>query len=132
MHYSMLSWKQRWPHFSPREMACRCCGELYKGDGPLPEELMLFLDGLEEVRERWGRPMVVNSGHRCRVHNAAVGGTAESRHLEIAADIAVPEEEQARFAKIAEEAGFTGIGVYPARGFVHIDMGTDFPRRWIG
>lgn len=36
---------------------------------------------LEPVRERLGRPITVNSGYRCPIHNAAVGGVANSQHL---------------------------------------------------
>lgn len=133
MHYEDVTFGRRWPHFAPKELACRCCGELWEGDEPdIPAELEEFLDMLEDLRGMYGKPMVITSGHRCSVHNAAVGGAADSRHRCIAADVLVPSEEQECFAKLAEKVGFTGIGRYPARGFVHIDAGTPFARRWWG
>lgn len=43
---------------------------------------------LDPVRERWGRPIQVNSGFRCPILNKAVGGVANSQHVKgEAADI---------------------------------------------
>lgn len=36
---------------------------------------------LDPVRERFGKPIYVNSGYRCPRHNAAVGGVSASQHL---------------------------------------------------
>lgn len=132
MHYTKTPWPDTWPNFRPREFACRCCGEIWEGDGPMPEAFAEALDALQSMRNEWGKPMVINSGHRCKGHNAEVGGTEGSQHLAIAFDIAVPADQQAEFASLAERHGFTGIGRYPKRGFVHLDMGTTFPRRWRG
>lgn len=123
---------ERWPHFRPGELACRHCGELWPGDGPMPALWTDTLDALEALRGQWGRPIVITSGHRCPVHNSSVGGGAASRHLELAVDVAVSREDQDFFVDLAERSGFTGIGRYPARNFVHLDMGTSFPRRWWG
>lgn len=35
---------------------------------------------LDPLRERWGSPIVVNSGYRCAKLNRAVGGVARSQH----------------------------------------------------
>jgi len=123
--------KERWPNFRPSELACKCCGEIWKGEqDSLPERLVKFLDALQELRMLYGRPVIISSGHRCTRHNAEVGGVESSQHLAIAADIRCPAEEQARFGDIAAQAGFTGIGFYRMRGFVHVDLG---PRRtWRG
>ena len=43
---------------------------------------------LEPLREKIGRPLVVNSGYRSKALNKAVGGVANSYHLEgLAADL---------------------------------------------
>ncbi|MCQ2294461.1 MAG: D-Ala-D-Ala carboxypeptidase family metallohydrolase [Bacteroidales bacterium] len=43
---------------------------------------------LDPARERWGKPLVVTSGYRCKKLNALVGGVADSQHLRgCAADI---------------------------------------------
>jgi hypothetical protein len=49
--------------------------------------LVLWLDLL---RRAWGAPVLVNSGWRCRAHNAEVRGSKSSRHLiGCAADIRI-------------------------------------------
>lgn len=43
---------------------------------------------LDPLRERWGKPITVNSGHRCPEINKAVGGVPNSQHVTgCAADI---------------------------------------------
>lgn len=112
---SQLNW--RWPHFTAAELACRCrihCKGEYFHD---PR----FLDALESMRHEMG-PIKVRSGHRCRAHNAAVGGVANSYHTKaIAADIAVTQKTRARMAQAAVNAGFTGLGF--GRSFLHVDLG---------
>lgn len=36
---------------------------------------------LDPLREKWGSPLKVTSGYRCRRLNAAVGGSATSQHM---------------------------------------------------
>ena len=36
---------------------------------------------LNQGREKFGRPLVINCGCRCKKHNAAVGGAEHSAHL---------------------------------------------------
>lgn len=75
----------RW--FKEKEFVCRCCGEL----PPLARANVeaLVREVLDPVRERFGKPIRVNSGYRCRAHNLAVGGVKNSQHLVgEAADIA--------------------------------------------
>lgn len=43
---------------------------------------------LDPLRERYGKPIIVNSGYRCPALNSAVGGSKTSDHLKgMAADI---------------------------------------------
>ena len=43
---------------------------------------------LDPLRERWGKPIKVNSGYRCPALNEAVGGVPNSQHMKgEAADI---------------------------------------------
>lgn len=59
---------------------------------------------LEPARQRLGKPITVNSGYRCQVHNKAVGGVANSQHMKgEAADVCCEDNE--RLAKIIEENG---------------------------
>ncbi|MCD8386487.1 MAG: D-Ala-D-Ala carboxypeptidase family metallohydrolase [Bacteroidales bacterium] len=69
---------------------------LKKGIDNTPSEavkanLMALVDNvLDPIRERWGGPIKVNSGYRCKVLNTAVGGSPKSQHMTgQAADITV-------------------------------------------
>ena len=118
-----------WENFSPDEIACRCCGELWVGSGTkVPVYLKHAMDKLQELRNKWGKPIIVNSGHRCIEHNTEVGGASKSQHLAIAFDCVCPRNEQEAFAKLALEVGFHVARPYPDNGFVHLDMGR--PRTW--
>ena len=43
--------------------------------------MALVEDVLEPVRVRFGKPIVVNSGFRCPLHNRTVGGGTVSQHM---------------------------------------------------
>lgn len=109
-----------WPHFSARELACKCgrhcAGEYYHSP--------MLLDGLESLRRAFGQALSVNSGRRCALHNAEVGGAPLSRHkVAIAADIStagLDDMGQRRLAILAAKTGFRGIGF--GRTFLHLDM----------
>lgn len=119
-HYA--SWKHapageawRWPHFTAHELACKCgrwCDGSYFHQ---PD----FLDHLEVLRHAAGAPLHVNSGHRCDLHNAHVGGAPLSQHKAIAADIALAGHDPRRLAVLAAATGFTGLGF--GRTFLHVD-----------
>ena len=122
IHYRDYAGQWPWPHFTPAEVACKHCGELYLDPASM--------DALERLRSARGAAIIINSAHRCVFHNHAVGGTKHSQHLTIAFDCRCPVDSQAVFAAAAKKAGFTGIGRYPGKGFVHVDCG---PRReWTG
>jgi uncharacterized protein YcbK (DUF882 family) len=64
--------------------------------------------------------MQVTSGARCSIHNAKVGGSSKSKHVEgIAVDILCDGHQKYILTKIAIELGFGGIGI--AKDFIHID-----------
>jgi zinc D-Ala-D-Ala carboxypeptidase len=107
----------RWPHFTAQELACEChrhCkGEYYHSPA--------FLDALEAMRAIIG-PLTINSARRCKGHNRAVGGVANSMHTRtIAADIAIGTYDRKALANAAVKAGFRGIGY--GRTFMHVDLG---------
>lgn len=105
------------PHFSKKEMACRHCGEL-----PPQGMSEALLDGLEELRYRVGKPIIVTSAYRCPIHNANEGGVDNSQHVEgTACDIYVEGMGVYELAKICKEI-FDGVGEYYQQGFVHVDM----------
>ena len=114
----------RWPNFTPRELACRCGGRFCAGAYWHDTD---FLDALEALRAMMGRPLVVNSGHRCEGWNAAVGGAAQSMHLTIAVDLALAGHDRFALLNAAEQLGFTGVGL--AKSFIHLDRRA-VPARW--
>lgn len=119
-HYSAFKGNWRWPNFTPAELSCKHCGEYYHD----PDSL----DALQKLRDCLGVPIRINSAHRCKTHNAKVGGASNSQHLKIAFDCRCPKAQQIRFVRLADRVGFRGIGMYPT--FVHIDMGP--AREWWG
>lgn len=93
---------------------CRLAQPVMKLPYGVEENLdSLVSNVLEPVRERLGKPITVNSGFRCPIHNRAVGGVANSQHMRgEAADICC--EDNRRLAKIIVELGkFDQVIIYP-------------------
>lgn len=109
----------RWPHFTPKEIACHCCGELYVW----PEAL----DALERLRLAMNAPLHIDSGHRCALHNARVGGAPLSLHKKLAFDVRLSAHDPARLAAMARAGGFTGFGY--GQTFLHLDTRAH-PAHW--
>jgi uncharacterized protein YcbK (DUF882 family) len=88
------------------------------------------LDILWELgeRERIGEYPVL-SGYRTAASNSLAEGAPDSQHLRAAAiDIAVPASRMGDVAAAAIALGRGGVGLYRARGFLHLDSGPT--RRW--
>lgn len=80
-----------------------------------------LLERLQGLRNTLGRPIIINSGYRNPAHNAAVGGSPNSYHLQgMAADIRVPGISPQALAAATRQAGFRGIIIYAT--FVHVDV----------
>lgn len=103
-------------YFKRKEFACRCgCGT-----STVDAEL---LQVITDVREHFGKPVVITSGHRCIKHNANVGGAKNSMHLTgKAADIMVAgvSPMDVRVYLCNKYPDKYGIGAYPT--FTHIDV----------
>lgn len=117
------------PHFRRSELACPCCGKF------IPNlDLLVALEKLRD--EGGGLPIIPTSGTRCAAWNSMVGGADGSRHLNgTAADIVMQglhPEEMVEYANKVERFSHGGIGVYPHRGFIHVDVRADGPARWTG
>lgn len=122
-------------YFRRVEFRCQCGGKYCNGFPAEPAEETVRL--ADEIRRRAGVPLNVNSGVRCKQHNADVGGVWNSLHLTgqaidlgpIGKDISV-----ARLQEIAEQVqaekmpGRGGLGRYDWG--VHIDNGKY--SRWSG
>lgn len=110
-------------YFKRKEFACKCgCGT-----STVDAEL---LQVITDVREHFGKPLVINSGHRCPKHNAAVGGAKNSVHMTgKAADIrvsGVAPSEVHRYLTTKYPDKY-GIGKYA--NFTHVDV-RDYKARW--
>lgn len=117
-------------YFAWPEIACRRTQTVW-----IPrtqEEVHFFvqtLQGADALREAFGHPLVVRSGHRSPEWNMAVGGAEYSFHLKIALDLAPRmgdfadpdafQEALDRLEALAVEGVFSGIGRYAS--FVHVD-----------
>lgn len=122
-HYSDVPediWK--WKNFPPDEfrLSCPCCGEFYLDKR--------YMDSLQAVRDILGKPVRLNSGHRCPIHNAMVGGAPLSEHKRIAFDISIIGHDRSELFQACKEAGFRSFGGYQT--FLHTDMRPG--RRWFG
>ena len=83
----------------------------------------LVREVLDPVRRKIGKPIVVNSGFRCPLHNKAVGGATSSQHVKgEAADIALEPRNYESTEKLAEAIMNGGkwdqLILYPT--FVHV------------
>ena len=88
--------------FSMNEFECHCGCRM--PDSARVNIVALGEQVLDPARERYGKPVCVNSGYRCSKHNAAVGGVVGSQHMRgEAADICCSDNE--RLARIIEENG---------------------------
>lgn len=118
-------------HFKKSEFACKCGGRFCNG---YPAEIdMNMVKIADTIRARIGKPIPINSGIRCKTHNANVGGVGNSQHLfGIAADLGKPAGvTPTQMAAIAEELmpNTGGIGVYSWG--IHIDT-RKTKSRWNG
>lgn len=123
------NWWANIKYFRREEFACKCgkCGGF-----PVDVDRNL-VELLDKVRGHYGKPTRVNSGIRCKTHNAKVGGASNSQHLYgTAADIATisgttPAKMAAYVETLMPHSG--GIGIYPWG--IHVDT-RSVKARWNG
>jgi zinc D-Ala-D-Ala carboxypeptidase len=83
------------------------------------------------IEGKFGRKVVVSSGYRDPKHNDDVGGADGSYHMKcMAADIFIPGVSKRSLIAAAYRNGLVGgLGCYPGRTFIHIDV-RDRLRGW--
>ena len=95
-------------NFNRSEFQCSCgCGQ-QSVDTELAEKLQL-------IRDKVDRPLKITSGYRCITHNAAVGGSQNSKHrYGMAADWRTENRSinPVALGILAQAVGFGGIGIY--------------------
>lgn len=124
--YKKGSSEQVTKNFKAREFDCPgkgCCSET-----PVSTVTAGYL---QQIRERFGKPITGITGYRCPKHNAKVKNAApNSLHTQgRAVDFHIDGVAPAEIAKYAESIGVKGIGLYD--DFVHIDDRTA-KSFWIG
>jgi len=114
-------------NFSRWEFECSCCGAL--------EISTKLINALQHLRDEVRLPIHINSGYRCKKHNARLvktrGAAKHSYHLKgLAADLVIlnrmPQDMFWDALKI-DEFRHGGIGVYDS--FIHVDV-RDGVARW--
>lgn len=67
----------------------------------------LIMMVLDPIREKYGKPIVISSGYRCKELNAVVGGASSSQHTKgQAADISTgSKEENKKIFELIKESG---------------------------
>lgn len=116
-------------HFKAKEFACKCGCGLGLEDGDVSNELV---DVLEDAREHFDKPVVINSGVRCEVHNRRVGGAVASQHLfGTAADIRIAGVLPKEVANYLDSKYPNKYGIGRYGNFTHIDVRPN-KARWNG
>ena len=128
----MITWADI-EHFTPEEFACRCgeCGS----DGT--EMNIEFVFKLDQLRERSGRPMHINSGYRCPEYNDRIASTGlDGPHTTgHAVDVRISGETAFHLMQQNTLGGWMqGIGINQKgpheKRFIHLDdlTGPERPR----
>lgn len=110
-------------HFSIDEFRCHHCAR---------EGIKLAVaQGLEKLRARIGKPIIIHSGYRCAQHPVEAAKKEPGAHTEgIAADISVHGmTARELYAEAVKIAGFHGFGVDDENNYVHVDL-REVPARW--
>lgn len=111
-------------NFVRPEFACNCgCGF----DTVDAETLFI----VQDVRDKFGRPVRVTSGCRCPEWNRRVGGAKNSKHLlGMAIDFIVPGVSPKVVADyIRKKYPKASVKEYMKKGFVHVDCRSGKPWR---
>lgn len=125
-------WWSEIKYFRREEFRCKCGGKFCDGFPAEPAEETVRI--ADEIRERAGVPLNVNSGLRCPKWNAIQGGVANSRHVtgravDLSGNISPSRLRDIAVAVQAEMIpGRGGIGLYSWG--IHEDNGTY--SRWNG
>ena len=124
-------------YFRMTEFECRCwCGM----PAAAKENIEALVENcLDPVRALFGKPIKVNSGYRCRKHNAEVGGATRSQHLcqdgSAAADICAEPRGYKNMAEWKEAnmaiAGLIAKGGYFDQVILENVGGSDLKPKWV-
>ena len=119
-------------HFNRNEFACKCKGKC----SPISNNIdMRLVEICEIIRQYIDKPITISSGLRCKAHNTASGGVADSSHrFGWAADLHCSIGSAALFVAIkdlydkGEIPNLRYCQRYIAKDFCHIDIDCDKKR----
>jgi len=91
----------------------------------MDQELM---DKIDELREKAGIPLVLNSAYRSKTWDLDKGRTGDSAHTRgLAVDIRCSSSaNRLKIVQVAIKVGFCRIGV--ANSFIHVDIDKSLPQ----
>jgi len=127
MTINLATWKERWPNFEPFEVLSDDGMRAFNAGHLVIQPFAM--DFLQEFREKVGRGLIVNTlqhsrrGYRSPRENAQVKGEEFSYHMQgLAFDISSPSIRLEDLRAEAVKFGWHGIGSYPSRSFIHLDL----------
>ncbi|MBW4617579.1 MAG: DUF882 domain-containing protein [Desmonostoc vinosum HA7617-LM4] len=91
----------------------------------IERNILALVVELDKIRQEWGVPIGVTSWYRPPLINAAVGGVANSQHINGGAiDIYTMDGREVEFECFLKEhwGGGLGYGVASGKGFTHLDL----------
>ena len=101
--------------FTLKEFECPCCHTVKLSS--------ILLCKLLRFRCMVDGPVSITSGYRCPSENTKIGGDQNSYHMKgMAVDIYVANASLDELFSLAKFVGFTGIGVYSKKNFLHLDV----------
>jgi zinc D-Ala-D-Ala carboxypeptidase len=107
----------KFKNFTKEEFDCK-----HTGQNLMQEEFMVKL---QELRDKYGKPMKITSGYRHATHPIERVKSAPGPHTTgLACDVGVQGAEAYKVLALALELGFTGIGVNQkgTGRFLHLDL----------
>ena len=119
-------------HFNRAEFQCKGQNCAVSGHGNCGQDTIDYelIRILEDVREYFGKPVIITSGNRCAWHNQQVGGADNSFHvISRAADFYVKGVDVEDVADYLEDKA-PGLGRYSS--WVHVDTRNGGWARWSG
>ncbi len=110
-----------WPNFSRAELRCKCG----RCDSTGAEMDPTFMDKLQQLRVRFGKPMVLSSAYRCPAHPVEARKAQPGEHCTgKAVDVAITGADAVTLLQLALELGFARIGVQQKGSGRFIHLGT--------
>jgi len=108
----------RWPNFSDRELACRCCGEFSPST-----EFTKLMDDAQAFRTESATPLFITSGYRCTHHPIENEKAQPGMHTHAACDFGVTGEQAITLLQFFLNKGYVGIGINQKgdKRYIHID-----------